>query len=240
MFFPGFTPAARVVLHKTSIMSKRLQLRADMQANGTYHVFNRTNNKEVLFRDDEDHLFFLHCYNRFLAGYLSTYAWALLPNHFHFVVSVADEPAIRSLLRKLPAETLTYLEQQFLLRKIDIHQLVRLQWTRAFIAYSAYFNRKYNRKGNLFFRSFKRKAIADKAQLRDTILYVHLNPVKHGLIESWQQYLWTSWKTITRQNYKPVALHLDQLFQVFRSRLMLEQQHTAYAEQWQWQPAFAS
>ena len=217
-------------------MGKRFELLADMQANGTYHVFNRTNNKEILFRDEEDHLQFLHSYNRFLNGYLTTYAWALLPNHFHFVISVADELAIRQLLRKLPTDTLTHMEKHFLLRKIEITDLIRMQWARLFISYSRYFNQKYGRQGNLFFRSFKRKTIADYQQLRNTIVYVHLNPLKHAITPKWQTYKWSSWRTITARKHTPVPLDLGAVLKLFDEPNAWIEEHTQQALVWQNQP----
>ena len=206
-------------------MGKRFELLADMQAKGTYHVFNRTNNKEILFRDEEDHLQFLHSYNRFLSGYLTTYAWALLPNHFHFVISVADEPAIRQLLRKLPTDTLTYMEKQFLLKKVNLIDLLRMQWSRLFISYSIYFNKKYGRSGNLFFRSFKRKAIDD----------AHINPLKHGVTPHWQKYPWTSWRTIAARKHSPIALDLGLVLSLFEGPNVWLEDHLEQAMYWQMQ-----
>lgn len=214
-------------------MSKRFELLANMQANGTYHVFNRTNNQETLFLDDEDHHQFLSTYNRFLSGYVTTYAWALLPNHFHFVISVAEEPVIRQLLRKLPTDSLTYMEKQFLMQKAELVELVRMQWTRLFISYSIYFNKKYGRSGNLFFRSFKRKSIVDQQQLHDTIIYVHINPLKHAVAPNWQKYPWSSWRTITRRKQTPVALDLELVLHLFEGPNTWLEDHIQSAQRWE-------
>ena len=51
---------------------------------GIYHVYNRTNNKELLFKTDENRLYFLRQYAKYLEPFVDTFCWTLLPNHFHF------------------------------------------------------------------------------------------------------------------------------------------------------------
>ncbi|MDV7394528.1 hypothetical protein RZS08_24310, partial [Arthrospira platensis SPKY1] len=47
-----------------------------------FHVYNRTNNKELLFLDDEDRSRFLLSYFYYLSPMVDTFAYCLLPNHF--------------------------------------------------------------------------------------------------------------------------------------------------------------
>ena len=70
----------------------------------TYHVYNRTNNKELLFRLDENRLFFLRQYAKYLEPYLDTFCWALLPNHFHFLVRIKSNENIKNYLKTISLE----------------------------------------------------------------------------------------------------------------------------------------
>ena len=63
---------------------------ARMQSGHFYHIFNRTNNKEPLFRSAADRRFFLLKYKQYLSPYLHTFAYCLLGNHFHLLVQVKD------------------------------------------------------------------------------------------------------------------------------------------------------
>ena len=53
-----------------------------------YHVFNRSNNKEKIFYNDNNYKFFLRKFDKYLSEYLEVYAFCLLPTHFHFLVKV--------------------------------------------------------------------------------------------------------------------------------------------------------
>jgi len=53
-----------------------------------YHVFNRSNNKEKIFYNDDNYRFFLQKFDKYLSEYLEVYVFCLLPTHFHFLVKV--------------------------------------------------------------------------------------------------------------------------------------------------------
>lgn len=54
-----------------------------------YHVMNRGHNREVVFHDDEDRVFFLHLLARYRNRFdLLIYHYCLMSNHFHVVVQL--------------------------------------------------------------------------------------------------------------------------------------------------------
>lgn len=53
-----------------------------------YHVYNRGNNRENLFYKPDNYVYFLQKYDFYLNDYLETYAFCLLPNHFHLLIKV--------------------------------------------------------------------------------------------------------------------------------------------------------
>lgn len=61
--------------------------------NEHYHLFNRSNGKVNLFKAEPDYLRFLELYQKYIPPIADTLAWALLGNHFHFVVRI-KEPRI--------------------------------------------------------------------------------------------------------------------------------------------------
>jgi putative transposase len=46
---------------------------ADFYENGIFHVYNRTNNKELLFQSDENRHWFLKQYAKYLHPFLDTF-----------------------------------------------------------------------------------------------------------------------------------------------------------------------
>ena len=59
-----------------------------MFPNKYYHLYNRSNNNEILFKTTENYLYFLKKYRFYLEPLLDTLAYCLMPTHFHFLVYV--------------------------------------------------------------------------------------------------------------------------------------------------------
>lgn len=68
--------------------------RIPLLPNQTYHIFNRAIGSEQLFREDENYRFFLQKYKQHILPVADTFAYCLLPNHFHCLVSIKDEEKI--------------------------------------------------------------------------------------------------------------------------------------------------
>ena len=134
----------------------------DFIEHGIYHVFNRTNNKELLFRSDENYRFFLRKYDEYLSPYLDTFAWCLIPNHFHFLVRVKSIQIIKRSVATI--EIPTQSEKQFISGKVSVSQFIEHIFKRFFQSYALAFNKMYNRQGNLFYKTFKRAEV-NKEQL---------------------------------------------------------------------------
>ena len=84
---------------------------ANFVEDSIYHVYNRTNNKEPLFKTDENRFYFLRQYAKYLEPFLDTFCWTLLPNHFHFLVRVKDSDTIKEYLKTIPYEQLKPVEK---------------------------------------------------------------------------------------------------------------------------------
>ncbi|MEQ9287530.1 MAG: hypothetical protein RIG77_11505 [Cyclobacteriaceae bacterium] len=61
------------------------------EANNYYHIYNRGNNGGNIFFKEENYAYFLKQYDAYLSGFLETYAFSLLPNHFHFLIRVKEK-----------------------------------------------------------------------------------------------------------------------------------------------------
>ena len=59
-----------------------------------YHIFNRGNNSENLFLTHDNYSYFLSLYYKYISQVADTYAWCLMPNHFHMLIRVKDEVEI--------------------------------------------------------------------------------------------------------------------------------------------------
>ena len=55
-----------------------------------YHIYNQGNNKQKIFFNRENYLFFLGKINTYIQPYADILAWCLMPNHFHLMVLVNE------------------------------------------------------------------------------------------------------------------------------------------------------
>ena len=169
---------------------------ADFEEKEIYHVYNRTNNHELLFLSDENKRFFLKRYSEILSPFVDTFCWSLLSNHFHFLIRIKPQSAIKIFLQDKAKKYLTSTEKDFIQNKIPISKLMEHEFTRFFQSYALAFYKAHNRKGNLFYKPFKRVRIDKDSQFTMAIIYVHANAMKHRLVTDFQNYKWSSWQTL--------------------------------------------
>ncbi len=63
-----------------------------------YHIFHHGNNKDNLFIEDENYIYFLNKINYHLSPVIHLYAYCLLKNHFHLLVKMKSEKEIKQIV----------------------------------------------------------------------------------------------------------------------------------------------
>ncbi|MFA5555659.1 MAG: transposase [Flavobacteriaceae bacterium] len=151
-----------------------------------YHIYNHANGDENLFREQKNYAYFLEKYEQHINPIAETIAWCLMPNHFHLLVKIKTEDEITSTFPKFKTlEKLKTLEAK--------SNFLSKQFANFFSSYTQSFNKIYERRGSLFLKNFKRKEIVDENYLRNLILYIHLNPIKHGFTDIISDWKWSSY-----------------------------------------------
>ena len=164
------------------------------------HIYNRGNNKEKIFYDDQDRKAFLFrlglCfgftekelnkeklisvpYSRIRIIGINTnkfklYAFSLMPNHFHLLIEQAGDISISNFMSKICT------------------------------SYAKYINKKYKRVGHIFQDQFKAVLIENNAQLMWVSSYIHMNAVKDGLVKHPSEYEWSSYNDYTYNRNLPI------------------------------------
>ena len=69
-----------------------------------------------------------------------------------------------------------------------------------FSSYAHWFNKKYQRKGHLFGGPYRQSICLDPTYLLAASVYIHLNPVRAGLVKEASKYRWSSWGLYCRQD----------------------------------------
>jgi putative transposase len=180
---------------------------------GIFHVYNRTNNKEPLFASDENRLYFLKQYAKYLEPFVDTFCWCLLPNHFHFLIRVKSSATIKQHLESINRQLLKPDEKKYLSGDAATEELIELQWKRFFTSYAMAFNKQQGRKGNLFNRPFKRVEVNKDSHFTQAVIYIHANVLKHKLCKDFTLYRWSSWKSLISN--KPTLLCREQVLDWF-------------------------
>lgn len=156
--------------------------------NGYYHVYNRGVEKRNIFEDSQDYAVFLKNLKIALSPQatdklkpqgaslrfqtweinrrknfsknIDLLAYALMPNHFHFLIKQKQKESMESFMRSLMTK------------------------------YSIYFNKKYDRVGKLFQGHYKAIMIENDSYLLHLSRYIHLNPseISEDLINTYSSY----------------------------------------------------
>lgn len=191
-----------------------------------YHVYNRTNNKEDLFKDEYNYQYFIDGYRRYLQPFVNTYAYALLSNHFHFSLSVKSEEEIMDALKKMKASfhTNAMMNYRFKEQKDEyIHDLISGQFRRFFISYAKAINKHYDRDGSLFQKRVKNPILNTPGKFTWNQYYIHHNARKHGIVTDFQDYPNTSYHHILFD--EETFLDRDYLFNWFGGAKAFEEYH---------------
>jgi REP-associated tyrosine transposase len=161
-----------------------------------YHIYNHANGNEQLFVEEENYRFFLKRYQKHIAPVADTLAYCLMPNHFHLLVQIKPQEEIIILIEK-PAVSRKYGKIATSAEKdVFMSNLVSKQFANLFSSYTQAFNRKYQRRGSLFVKNFKRKRIEDEDYYTHLIQYIHLNPVKDGFVQYPGEWKFSSYQAI--------------------------------------------
>ncbi|TNE68379.1 MAG: hypothetical protein EP344_01340 [Bacteroidetes bacterium] len=150
-----------------------------------YHIYNRGNNRQQVFFRPHDYLLFLERYSRYIAPVVRTYAYCLLPNHFHLLIQVRPEDVLLPLVEQK--------DSAFKDRIRNLPEFVSDQFSNWFNSFTRTMNNQYGREGNLFKRPFQRIEVNDEVYLTQLIWYIHFNPQKHRLCRDFRRWKYSSY-----------------------------------------------
>ena len=164
-------------------MAKKEHYYTQFESGGIYHVYNRSIDKKPMFLNDENYMFFIRQFDKYLSDFIKIQAYCLLGNHFHFMIQINDLPDLQTFqkLSNLSAEN------------INVHQIISHQFKKFFQSYAMAFNKQHNRVGTLFQTSFKRVLVKDEQHLLELVCYINTNAQKHGLVKDFKNWKWSSY-----------------------------------------------
>lgn len=168
----------------------------------SFHIYNHANGFENVFRETENYRFFLEKYCLHISPVAETYAYCLMPNHFHLVVRIRKCEVIEELIRNkkesLATSTLPKFQtlEVFVASDDEIEKFLSKQFSNLFSSYTQSFNKVYNRMGSLFVKNFKREPIYNKPHFLSAVVYTHRNPIHHGFCKGFEDWAHSSYNSI--------------------------------------------
>ena len=140
-------------------MPRTSRVRSSLQ---TYHVMLRGINKQQIFFDEEDYMYFTKLLDRFKqpCGY-KLLAYCLMGNHVHLLIREGEE-SIGNIFRHIGS------------------------------AFVYWYNLKYERTGHLFQDRFKSEPVENETYLLTVFRYILMNPVKAGFCQRAESYPYSS------------------------------------------------
>jgi putative transposase len=180
-----------------------------------FHILNRGNNSCKLFYNSDNYIHFLRKYDLYLSDYLTTYAYCLLGNHFHFLVKLNKTQHIIETATK--KEDLNIKLSELLTKEETKEEaaglIVSNQFRKFFMSYAKAINNQEGRTGSLFEKNFERILIDNVSYLNNVLHYVHFNPEHHGFVKDFKDYTWSSYDKILKP--KPSKLPKHQIIESF-------------------------
>ncbi len=133
------------------------------QPGNYYHIYNRGNNRQLIFFERENYLYFLRQLRTYLiANGTDIIAYCLMPNHYHLLV---------------------YLQTD---NFSDLMQAFSGSYTKAI-------NKRYQRVGSIFQGRFQALHVDREEYLLHLTRYIHLNPVEANLVEKAEDWEFSSY-----------------------------------------------
>lgn len=158
-----------------------------------FHLYNRGNNNENLFLEQDNYNYFLVLMKKYLLQVADVYSYCLLPNHFHVILRFYEMLQYTEDIKK---------------RKNSLHQPI----SNMLNAYTKAINKRYKRRGSLFQEHLKRIKITEETYLRNFIVYVNTNSTHHQ-IEDYRTYKHSSYEALISE--QETALKRDEVIELF-------------------------
>jgi REP element-mobilizing transposase RayT len=131
-----------------------------------YHVIVRGNGRQIIFRDDEDY----QVYSELLREYKERFKFTL-----YAYVLMTNHAHLLIEVHEVPLSR--------------IMQNLQFRYTRKF-------NIKYKKEGHLFQGRYKALLCDRDAYFLELSAYIHLNPIRAGIVEKPSEYRWSSYRSI--------------------------------------------
>jgi putative transposase len=133
------------------------------------HVIQRGHNREPCFFSEQDYFRYLDdLHEAAVRNCAAIHAYVLMTNHVHILVTPGTESGIAHMMQDLGRK------------------------------YVRYINHSYRRSGTLWEGRYKASLVDSEAYLLTCMRYIEMNPVRAGMVDSPDEYRWSSYAANAR------------------------------------------
>lgn len=154
-------------------------------AGAFYHITARGNEQKDIFREDIDREHFLGYLETAVRRYKAVIHVYCLMGNHYHLLLSTPEGNLSRIMRHING------------------------------GYTTYFNKRHNRFGHLFQGRYKAILVDADPYAGELSRYIHLNPVRAGMVRQAEQYKWSSYAVYTGKTKTPPWLTVDWLLQYF-------------------------
>ena len=140
-----------------------------------FHILNRGNARQEVFRDKKDFEYYLKLIKRYKKEFqFKLFHFVLMSNHVHFQMEPTIDGSISKIMQRLT------------------------------LAHTWYFNKKYHSVGHVWQGRFKSALIDKENYFLHCGLYIELNPVRAGLVKRPEDWAFSSYNFYAQGRTEPV------------------------------------
>ena len=159
-----------------------------------YHVTARGNERQVIFRSNRDRERFLEYLGSARERYMAVIHTYCLMDNHYHILLQTPEGNLSQIMHHING------------------------------AYTNYYNTKRKRAGHLFQGRYKALLVNIDEYAMELSRYIHLNPVKAGLVEKPEEYKWSSYQDYIGINKSPDWLFTDFVLNLFDRKVSVARQ----------------
>lgn len=138
-----------------------------------YHFYNRGNNRQSVFFEPENYLFFLRRFRSHVLPFVDVLVYCLMPTHYHILVRIRQTSE--------------------LFKTSEVSAQVSLAMQKFLISYTKAMHKRFSRVGALFQGQFQAKPVQTNSHLQNLCVYIHANPVKDGLVAAPEDWIYSNY-----------------------------------------------
>jgi len=136
----------------------------EFQADEYYHIYHRGADRQKIFFEPENYLYFLRLLNKYRGIFtMNVVAYCLMPNHFHFMLQPNKTGTLSDFMRRLQT------------------------------SYVQAINKRYKRTGQLFRERFQHKHVYSERYQILLCRYIHVNPLKDDLVKRLEDWAFSNY-----------------------------------------------